>query len=201
MGARRMSNKALQKSTVKIKAKDTVGTFKIIIGVPVYLTQHAIYTAVVHLAFGRTASVAALFFLPLLQYIAYKAQSFEWEKWANLRTLLLTILRPGAREDLARERASLKMSVRALVDELNWGQGQQQQGADFYSPLRGVDMTVTMRGTLRRSKSIFATSLGSARNFSSDRSLGLLSKNSEEDVTEDSELSTELEGDLHFGQQ
>merc|ERR1711871_284106 len=62
--ARRMSKKALQKSTVKIAAKDTVGTYKLIIGVPAYLAQLTIYTAFVHLAFGRTASVAALFFLP-----------------------------------------------------------------------------------------------------------------------------------------
>ena len=191
--ARRMSKHALQKSTVKIAAKDTVGTYKLIIGVPAYLAQLTIYTAVVHVAFGRTASVAALFVLPLLQYIAFKAQSFEWERWANLRTLLLTILRPGARDDLARERESLKMTVRALVDELNWGSGQQQPGSDFYSTLRDLS-DVNMSGTLRRSKSIFLTSLKSrGGTFPSDMSLGLLSKNFEEDVTQDLESSTELD--------
>jgi len=179
--ARRMSKKALKKSTVKIKAKDTVGTYKLIIGIPLYLGLHAVYTAGVHIALGRAASVGFLFFMPMLQFIAFKAQAVEWERWASLRVLLATILRPELRDDLARERESLKIEVRKVVDELDWGQGQRQS-----SPLRGTDLYESLRTTLRRSQSIFLRSVHSEKSeFNSEnQSLGLMSH-----LSDDEELS------------
>ena len=175
--ARRMSKKALEKSTVKIKAKDTVGTYKLIIGIPLYLGLHAAYTAGVHIAFGRTASVGFLFFMPLLQHIAYKAQAAEWERWAGLRTLLGTVLRPGVRDELARERARLKAEVRQVVDDLDWGQGQR-----LSSMPQDTDLYASLQNPFRRSKSIFLTSVHSERSdFTENPSLGLISHLSDDE--------------------
>ena len=136
------------------------------------------YTAGVHIALGRAASVGFLFFMPMLQFIAFKAQAVEWERWASLRVLLATILRPELRDDLARERESLKIEVRKVVDELDWGQGQRQS-----SPLRGTDLYESLRTTLRRSQSIFLRSVHSEKSeFNSEnQSLGLMSHLSDDE--------------------
>jgi len=188
--ARRMSKKALKKSTVKIKAKDTVGTYKLIIGIPLYMGLHVAYTAGVHIALGRTASVGFLFFMPMLQFIAFKAQAVEWERWASLRVLLATILRPELKDDLARERESLKAEVRKVVDELDWGQGQLQS-------LRGENLYKSLRSPIRRSKSIFLTSVHSEKSgfVSENQSLGLITP-----LSDDEDLSASEEEGAAPGQ-
>ena len=95
----------------------------------------------------------------------------------GLRTLLGTVLRPGVRDELARERARLKAEVRQVVDDLDWGQGQR-----LSSMPQDTDLYASLQNPFRRSKSIFLTSVHSERSdFTENPSLGLISHLSDDE--------------------
>ena len=129
--SKRKAKEALAASTVKIRATDVVATFKIIIGVPLYVGLHLVYSGLAWAWLGDGGAVVFFFFAPLLQYIAFKATGADAEAVKNLYSLGYSLLFPQHRDALAQERVRLKQDVRAVVDALGWGKESDLDDMSF----------------------------------------------------------------------
>ncbi|QDZ17614.1 glycerol-3-phosphate o-acyltransferase [Chloropicon primus] len=117
----RKSREAVAASTVKIKGKDVIGTYKLIIALPMLVVGHFGCSFLMRLKLGEAPAVAYFFFAPFLQFMVYKGIPNMLEYIGITRTLMLALFTTERAFSLIRERKDLKDDVRSLVDRLEWG--------------------------------------------------------------------------------
>ncbi|SCV74439.1 BQ2448_8078 [Microbotryum intermedium] len=127
--SRRKAKEALAASTVKIKGKDVLATWKVLValtGAPTLYTIYAIGATVLarrlHLEYKYQlyAPIATLVGLPLIGISALKFGEVGMDVYKSIRPLLLSVL-PGNHKQLDKLRAmrsSLQLEINQLVEEL-----------------------------------------------------------------------------------
>lgn len=117
----RKSKEAVANSKVKIKGRDVMGTYKLIIALPLLCLGHFTWTSTIRFAFGEAPAVAYYFFAPFMQFVVYKRIPNIIEYLRCTRTLMMALVKKDTCSGLLRERAALKEAARALVDKVEWG--------------------------------------------------------------------------------
>ena len=114
------SKEAVAASSVKIIGKDVMGTYKLIIALPLLAVGHASITFFLLCYFGETAAVAYYFFAPFAQFVVYKLMPNDLALVRSTYHLALAMLFKQDQTQILDERNKLKEETRNLVDRLEW---------------------------------------------------------------------------------
>jgi glycerol-3-phosphate O-acyltransferase/dihydroxyacetone phosphate acyltransferase len=116
------SKEAVAASSVKIIGKDVMGTYKLIIALPMLVVGHALITFALLCYFDSdTAAVAYYFFAPFAQFVVYKLMPNDLALVRSTYHLALAMVFKQDQTQLLDERNKLKEEARNLVDRLEWG--------------------------------------------------------------------------------
>jgi len=119
---------AVRSSSVKLKGRDVVSTWKIMVSMAACPTLYLVYTA---LAFSLAreylpppwsleAGLLFFFLFPFVSYGAIKGGENVVRVSRSLVPLFMAVLRPGYVHTLVEQRAALRERMLGLVDEQGW---------------------------------------------------------------------------------
>ncbi|KAI8991181.1 hypothetical protein BDF20DRAFT_843170 [Mycotypha africana] len=123
----RKAKEALASSSVKIRGRDVLATWKFIVGLVLIPTLYALYTLVVfwycvRSEFGWSQTILyPLLTWTLLPYISYASMRFAEngvDVFKSLRPLYLALVDPDSSANLRRIREKLSQDITAVIDEI-----------------------------------------------------------------------------------
>lgn len=117
----RKSAEAVAASTVKIKGRDVMGTYKLLIAIPMLLVGHLLDCFLLRWSLGEAPAMAYFFFAPFAQFLVYKRIPELVEYLRVTRTLAFALFTKDQTKEIVKERERLKTEVRELVDRVQWG--------------------------------------------------------------------------------
>eukprot|EP00908_Phaeocystis_cordata_P006480 Transcript_17105.p1 GENE.Transcript_17105~~Transcript_17105.p1 ORF type:complete len:392 (-),score=177.07 Transcript_17105:89-1264(-) len=119
---------AVKSSSVKLKGRDVLSTWKIIVSMGLFPALYLLYTALAFSLAGEylpppwslEAGLLFFFLFPFVAYGAIKGGENVVRTARSLLPLLMSILRPSYAHTLVEERTALKEAMQGLVDEQGW---------------------------------------------------------------------------------
>lgn len=125
--AKQKAKEALATSNVKIKAKDVIGTWKVLIGIVLIPLLYLIYAGIIAVLvvfllpdlefyWKIVIPVGSLLVLPWISYFSIRFFEISSDLWFSLKPLLWSMFGKGT--DLRVKRQKIAQDVKDLVNEL-----------------------------------------------------------------------------------
>lgn len=111
---------AAKRSKVKIAGRDLIATWKVLVSLVLVPLLHAIYTSMLYLFVGSSASIVYFFFMPFVSMIAIRSTEMSYKLWAGLKPLIYSISKQDAGLQLVATRRATKEEVLKVVKAFKW---------------------------------------------------------------------------------
>ncbi|CAD7936559.1 unnamed protein product [Amoebophrya sp. A25] len=121
MVARSKAKEALTRSTVKIAARDVIGTWKVLTAMFLVPALHCFYTFVVYQLSGEPWALSFFFFMPFLYLFAVSIGENVIRIVRSMHPLILLLRKPKLVRELCEKREDCVARTCHAVDQIGWG--------------------------------------------------------------------------------
>lgn len=118
--SKQKAREAVAKSTVKLKGRDVLATWKILVGTIFVPCLHLFYTICAYFLLGQAAAVVYFFFMPFVSAMSIFAFENFRRVFSSLKPLFLLLNNKEGSEALRGMRDQCKEEVRQIADILEW---------------------------------------------------------------------------------